>query len=257
MAKEPSKEALESRIRELEAQVAQLTQSQELFPGYLSGLSHDIRTPLNAIIGFAGLMDDEETEREELEMYARMITRSSRRLLTLISNLIDLAKMETDTLQLFSEQVFVPDLIEDLEDEMKEEQKVYNKEHLLLELHQPSNGASLVTADRSRLYQVLKILFDNSLKYTDRGRIELSVHHESPNLTCFSLRDTGKGMEPDLLNQLYQLFPVGNLSRGARIKSRGLGMLVAKELTARMQGELKVNSVPGKGTTVQVVLPEK
>jgi len=247
---------LQDRIDELEHQLAQMIQQTELFPGYLSGLSHDIRTPLNAIIGFSGLLEESDVTKDDRILYTRMITRSSRKLLTLISNLIDLAKLETGTLSLISKPVFLPDLIEDLEDEMLEEQKIYNKEHLTLRLNKPDNGTSLIVADHARLYQILKICFDNSLKYTDQGKIELSVTSCDDNHTCFRLKDTGRGMDAETLEQLFNLFSSDQMVPGNKMKTRGLAIMVAHRLAEFMQGELRVMSQLGKGTTVLLTLPK-
>jgi signal transduction histidine kinase len=178
-------------------------------------------------------------------------------LLTLISNLIDLAKLETGTLNIFNEKVNLAELLEDLEDEMVEERTIYEKEKLKLKIDRPSNGTTFLETDRARLFQVLKIFFDNSLKYTDAGEIGLEVTKDPAGFTCFTLRDTGKGIDPETLNNLFGLFPVGRIESNAKVKSRGLGMLVAHRLTEKMDGRLNVQSEPGSGTTIFLRLPRQ
>ena len=223
-----------------------------MFPNYLSNLSHDIRTPLNAIIGFAGLLTEPGVTKKEQVFYSKMIRRSSRKLLTLVSNLVDLAKLETGSLIIFPQEINLAEMFEDLEDEMLEERSIYDKDHLRLVVELPSNGLSSIQSDRARLFQIIKILFDNSLKYTNQGEIFLGVRHEPDRGLSIVLRDTGTGIDPETLSHLFDLFPGDQLVPGTRIKSRGLGMLIAKRLTEKMQGELRVTSTPGKGTEVSI-----
>ncbi len=244
---------LMARLDHLEAELNQLKEQHEMFPNYLSNLSHDIRTPLNAIIGFAGLLAEPGVTKKEQVFYSKMIRRSSRKLLTLVSNLVDLAKLETGNLIIFPQEINLIEMFEDLEDEMLEERTIYDKDHLRLVVELPSNGLSTLESDRARLFQILKILFDNALKYTNQGEIFLGVKQEPGHGLSIVLKDTGIGMDRETLDHLFDLFPGGHLLPGTKVKSRGLGMLVVKRLTEKMQGDLTVTSTPGKGTEVSLL----
>ena len=111
------------KLEELQRELAEAQMQNALFPNYLAGLSHDIRTPLNAVVGFAGLLTEPDLEPEQLKFYSYMITRSSRKLLSMISNLIDLAKMETGSLRIFNDKVNVSELLDEIRDEMEEERR--------------------------------------------------------------------------------------------------------------------------------------
>lgn len=242
------------KLSELQTELAEARMLNALFPNYLAGLSHDIRTPLNAIVGFAGLLTEPDLDKEQLKYYSYMITRSSRKLLSMISNLIDLAKMETGSLNLYKERINLAELFEDIREEMEEEQRLYGKEKIKLSFQSPYNGSGNIRADRTRLYQVLKIFLDNSLKYTKSGEIQLIARIEEGKRISFSIRDTGQGMDQHTVDNLFQLFPTGQMPENQKIKSRGLGMLVAYKLSHMMDGELLVHSQPKQGTTVSLTL---
>ncbi|MCD6345898.1 MAG: hypothetical protein J7L96_00615 [Bacteroidales bacterium] len=247
---------LESKLMELESELNKAQLKNSIFPNYLAGLSHDIRTPLNAIVGFAGLLTEPDLDPEQLRFYSDMITRSSRKLLRMISNLIDLAKMETGNLKLFIERVSVSDLMEELRNEMLEERRIFDKSDITLTFQGLHNGSGFLNTDRSRLYQILKILLDNSLKFTKKGSISLEVSLQTDKKMVFILKDTGAGMDADTLNNLFNLFPMEiDSSRLMKIKSRGLGMLVVSRLTKILRSEIFITSEKNKGTTVSLVAP--
>lgn len=249
-----SKQVLLEQIESLKKELESSQQENALIPSYLAGLSHDIRTPLNAILGFSGLLTDDELGSEELTFYSSMIIRSSRKLLSTISNLIDFAKMKTDNLRMSKEKVVVSELFSELEEEMLQEKKLFGKEGIEFFFHSPINGVGTIMTDRTKLYQVLKIFLDNSLKYTSQGEIELISKVDGTNLG-FRISDTGKGMDESTLDTVFTLFSDQNLELGQKMKTRGLGMAVANELIHRMSGEVLVNSKPSVGTTISFSLP--
>ena len=120
-----SNQELVEQIESLKNELADSKLQNKLVPVYLAGLSHDIRTPLNAVLGFAGLLKDEDLDYDQLGFYSSMIVRGSRKLLETVTNLIDLAKIETDNLQIVKEKVVVSELFEELKDEMEEEKNLF------------------------------------------------------------------------------------------------------------------------------------
>jgi len=250
-----NQDELLDKFEELQKELAEAQMQNALFPNYLAGLSHDIRTPLNAIVGFAGLLTEPDLDPEELKFYSYMITRSSRKLLSMISNLIDLAKMETGSLRLFNEKISVAELLEEIREEMEEERRLYGKDQIEMSFQVPHNGSGIIRSDRTRLYQVLKIFLDNSLRFTKSGEIKVISRIEDGQRISFSISDTGLGMDKTTLNSLFELFPQGPNLEGQKIKSRGLGMLVAQKLVTLMRGEILINSKPKIGTTVSLTIP--
>jgi len=249
-----SKQQLLEQIHSLNKELEMTKKENALIPSYLAGLSHDIRTPLNAILGFSGLLTDEGLGNEELSFYSSMIIRSSRKLLSTVSNLIDFAKMKTDNLHLTKEKVEISELFEELEEEMLEEKQLFGKNDINFFFHSPINGSGTIMVDRAKLYQVLRIFLDNSLRYTSQGEIQLVSDVDGSNLG-FRISDTGKGMDKLTLESVFSLFTEQDMGLGHKMKTRGLGMAVANELVNLMSGEVLVNSQPRVGTTVSFSLP--
>jgi len=243
------------KLNELQRELSSAQMQNALFPNYLTGLSHDIRTPLNAIVGFSGLLTEPDLDLDQLKFYSDMITRSSRKLLSMISNLIDLAKMETGSLRLFNEKVNVSELLDEIRVEMEEERRLYGKDEIEMSFQTPHNGSGNIRTDKTRLYQVLKIFLDNSLKFTKSGQIQVISRIENGQRVSFSIRDTGRGMDTTTVDSLFKLFPQEPNVKGMKIKSRGLGMLVAQKLTTLLNGEILINSELKTGTTISLTIP--
>lgn len=248
MSEEP--EVLMRRIAELEEALTGAEGKNALIQEYLSGLSHDIRTPMNAVMGFSSLLGELEDETGELGYYARMITRSSKKLLETISNLIDFARLETGNLHIMNDDVNIAELFEELQEEMEEELALYEKSAIRLEFRPLYNGSGIIHTDRLRLQQILRTFLENSLKFTKQGRISLISSLDQEGWITFEVADTGVGIDEDTLRNLFNLFSDQQTGSGSKIKTRGLGMLVAKRLTHLLHGDLKVNSTLEKGTRV-------
>ncbi len=230
---------------------------QHNFPNYLSGLSHDIRTPLSAIIGFSDLLVEPRVSRAEQRNYCLMIARSSRKLLDLMSNLIDLAKMETENLQLFYKPVFIKELIEELKIEINEMANLYEKKQLVFKYNGPTDHSAKVFADKGRLFHVIRILMENSLRFTKEGGITLSVIPHEHSSYLIEIQDTGCGIDRETLENLFTMFPPSEVDLGKKMKVRGMSMAVVKKLCDRMDIDITVTSTLGTGTITRLHVPYK
>jgi signal transduction histidine kinase len=228
-----------------------------LFPNYLSGLSHDIRTPLSAIIGFSDLLAEPRVSRADQRSYCLMIARSSRKLLDLMSNLIDLAKMQTGNLELFYKNVYFKDLVEDVKLEMDEMRTLYEKTHLAISYVAPEDSLAMVHCDKGRLFQILKILMENSLRFTKEGGINLVIKQTSPFSCTIEVTDTGCGIDKETLKNLFDMFPPTDNPLGKKMKSRGMSLSVVKKLCDMMDITIEVSSHVGVGTMVRLTVPGK
>jgi len=229
--------------------------TNHLFPNYLSGLSHDIRTPLSAIIGFSDLLVEPRVSRADQRNYCLMIGRSSRKLLDLMSNLIDLAKMETGNLELFYRNVYFKELIEDLKIEMGEMSALYEKNHLAISYIAPADASAKVFTDKGRLFQITKILMENSLRFTREGSINLNINQTSSSGCTIEVSDTGCGIDPETLRNLFEIFPPADTSLGQKMKSRGMSLSVVKKLCGMMDISIEVDSHVGVGTMIRLTIP--
>jgi len=232
-----------------------LEDANHLFPNYLSGLSHDIRTPLSAIIGFSDLLAEPRVSRADQRSYCQMIARSSRKLLDLMSNLIDLAKMETGNLELFYKNVFFKDFIEDIKIEMDEMSALYEKNHLVISYVAPADSSAMVFTDKGRLFQIVKILMENSLRFTKEGSIDLMIKETSPVNYTIEVSDTGCGIDKETLRNLFEMFPPNDTQLMVKMKARGMSLSVVKKLCDMMNIEIEVTSNVGVGTMVRLIIP--
>lgn len=228
-----------------------------LFPNYLSGLSHDIRTPLSAIIGFSDLLIEPRVSRADQRSYCLMIARSSRKLLDLMSNLIDLAKMDTGNLELFYKPVFIRDLIEEVKIEINEMSTLYDKKHLAFSFVGPENSAATVYTDKGRLFQIIKILMENSLRYTKEGNISLLIKQAATLDYIVEVSDTGCGIDNETLNNLFEMFPPSETTLGKKMKARGMSLSVVKRLCDLMNVRIEVSSHIGSGTLIRLTIPRR
>ncbi|TSA34622.1 MAG: sensor histidine kinase [Porphyromonadaceae bacterium] len=246
---------MNNQIDLLEKVKPALEDANHLFPNYLSGLSHDIRTPLSAIIGFSDLLAEPRVSRTDQRSYCLMIARSSRKLLDLMSNLIDLAKMETGNLELFYKNVYFKDLVDELKIEMDEMSALYEKNHLAISYIAPPDALAKVFTDKGRLFQIIKILMENSLRFTKLGSIDLVIKQTSPSNCTIEVNDTGCGIDKETLRNLFEMFPPADTPLGKKMKARGMSLSVVKKLCDMMDIFIEVSSQIGVGTMVRLTIP--
>jgi signal transduction histidine kinase len=248
---------MNQQIGTLEKVKPVIDDTTHLFPNYLSGLSHDIRTPLSAIIGFSDLLAEPRVSRADQRSYSLMIGRSSRKLLDLMSNLIDLAKMETGNLELFYKPVYFKDLIEDLNIEMDEMSNLYEKNHLHISYVAPPDAMASVYIDKGRLFQILRMLMENSLRFTKEGSVSLVIKQELNGNCSIEISDTGCGIDKETLRVLFEIFPPMDSPFGKKLKARGMSLSVVKKLCDMMDIGIQVNSSIGIGTVIRLIIPFK
>ncbi|MFH0762227.1 MAG: HAMP domain-containing sensor histidine kinase [Bacteroidota bacterium] len=241
-------------IQELRDEISNLQEQIRLFPSYLSGLAHDIRTPLNSIVGFADLLKESNISRNEQRMYSQMIVRSSRKLMMLMSNLIDLARIETGHLLIYSQKIVLPGLLEELSEEMNEMKVLYGKPDIQTSFFLQENVPEAIQSDRNRILQIIRILIDNSLKFTSKGKISLEISCSKKYLV-FKVIDTGCGMSKETIDSLFTLFPTMETPESTKMNTRGMSLLVAKLLCEKMGIVINVMSQINKGTAVSLSLP--
>ena len=224
---------------------------------FLSNMSHDIRTPMNAIIGFATLLTREADNEEKVREYTKKITSSSQHLLGLINDILDISKIEAGKTTLSLSEENIVDLIGEICDIIRPQMKA--KGHTF-EVYSKDIKHEQVVMDKLRLNQILLNLLSNAVNYTpDGGRITLTLQElpeQSDQLARFRfiVADNGCGMSEEYQRTIFQAFTREEDSVTNKIQGTGLGMAITKNLVDLMGGTIQVESEKGKGSAFTVEL---
>ena len=212
-------------------------EADRLKSAFLANMSHEIRTPLNAIVGFSSLLEEAE-DAEEKHLYAKIIEENNKLLLQLISDILDLSKIEAWTFDIIPEQVDAQQLCNELLQSMQV--RATEQVEILLA---PELPELTFTSDKNRLYQVLLNFVTNALKFTSEGSIVID-YRINGNEVRFSVQDTGMGIEPEKQEAIFTRFvKLNNFIAGT-----GLGLPICQSIVTQLGGKIGVESEPGKGS---------
>ena len=215
---------------------------------FLANISHEIRTPLNAILGMNELVL-RESRQPHIKEYAMYIKNSGKSLLTIISDILDLSKIESGKVYLVNENYSLSSLVEDVERSIQKrimEKGLELKIYIEPELHENLKG------DEVRIKQIIMNLLTNAVKYTEKGEVRLyitgNVVDNKQSLTI-EVSDTGIGMRSEDMDKLFTNFERLDLKRNRSVEGTGLGLPITKNLLVAMGGDITVSSVYGEGST--------
>jgi signal transduction histidine kinase/CheY-like chemotaxis protein len=231
--------------------------ANQLKSNFLSNMSHEIRTPMNAIIGLTELELRKEQTENTRGVYKKIST-SAKNLLQIINDILDLSKIEADKLELVNEEFALEDVLNSalLVVTPRLEEKLVE---MLLDVS--PELPRLLIGDETRLWQILKNFLDNSAKFTENGRIVLSVtpdHEKSDENTVmvtFTITDTGIGLSQEDLQRVFLPYEQTQNTVQKRYRGTGLGMSIAKNLCELMSGTLHAESELGVGTEIRLDIP--
>ena len=219
-------------------------EADRLKSAFLANMSHEIRTPLNAIVGFSSLLGEAE-DAEEKHLYATIIEENNKLLLQLISDILDLSKIEAGTFDIIPEQVDAQQLCNELLQSMQV--RATEQVEILLA---PELPELTFTSDKNRLYQVLLNFVTNALKFTSEGSIVID-YRINGNEVRFSVQDTGMGIEPEKQEAIFTRFvKLNNFIAGT-----GLGLPICQSIVTQLGGKIGVESEPGKGSCFWFTYP--
>lgn len=223
---------------------------------FLANMSHELRTPLNAIIGYSDMLVEDARELGESQLSADLqkIHMSGQHLLALITNILDLSKIEAGKMGVYLGPVDVRRMIEEVGATVRSLIEEAGNEYVIEYLDEPVE----IIADELKLKQVLINLLGNAAKFTENGRIELITRFErikDDDWVFFKVRDNGIGIPPDQSGNLFSPFTQIDASTTRKFGGSGLGLSISRSYCRMMGGDLTLQSLPGKGSCFEVSLP--
>jgi len=227
---------------------------------FLSNMSHDIRTPMNAIVGFTGLAMSHIDDKEQVLDYLKKLGQSSDHLLSLINDVLDMSRIESGKMVLSESAEDLLGILETLNDIVQADVKAKS---LQLTVDVDSVVDSGIMCDKLRLNQVLLNVLSNAIKYTQKGGVismkveQMESSKPGSALYEFRIRDNGMGMNAEFLKMIYEPFTRANSSTVSGIQGTGLGMSITKNIVEMMGGRIEIYSEENKGTEVVLYIDFK
>lgn len=231
----------------------QAEESDRLKTTFLANFSHEIRTPLNAMLGFLNILTSMNTTETEKEEMVRLIEVNSQRLLRLINDMIDLSRIESNSMEIKYTNVEINGFIDSMASSLSYDLEAAGKKHLKISVVTDKNKKAVYQyIDELRLSQIFSNLVSNAIKFTDEGEIKygykISKSDNRYTITYF-VSDTGQGIEAERLNDIFLPFVQYWNEDVPKVQGAGLGLAICNRLTELMKGRIWVESVPGKGSS--------
>jgi PAS domain S-box-containing protein len=227
-------------------------ENDRLKTAFLQNLSHEIRTPMNGIVGFTQLLKEKKDDPEITEQYLEMIEKSGDRLMNLISDLVDISKIETGQITFSQEEFNINNLFHDLNNHFSKEAE--EKGIALTIGKKPDDINSIIVSDKHKIFQILSNLLSNAIKFSDQGTVEFGCQILD-NYFEFYVTDQGIGIPPDKVESVFQPFRQGDTSISRGYEGAGLGLSISKAYVEKLGGTIWVESIPGKGSTFKFSIP--
>ncbi len=266
---ERKNQEIEQARRALEEKATELALASKYKSDFLANMSHELRTPLNSILILGQQLGDNPDRNltpKQVE-FARTIHSAGTDLMNLISDILDLSKIESGTVTVDAEEVFFVTLQDMVARPFRHEAE--NRRLSFDVQFDPKLGRSMIT-DSKRLQQVLKNLLSNAFKFTEQGGVKLSIHmaingwspehpvlKNAPGVVAFEVSDTGIGIPPEKQKIIFEAFQQADASTNRRFGGTGLGLAISRELSNLLGGEIQLRSSPGVGSIFTLYLPVK
>jgi two-component system, sensor histidine kinase len=244
-------DSVEESFKRLEEAREKAEEASRLKSAFLATVSHELRTPLNGILGFADLLRNELND-PELQHYAEIIQGSGEHLLKLVSEILDLAKVEAGEMTFTCSEVPLATFVSDC---LAVHRRAADTKGLEVHLELAEDLPATLYTDPTRLRQLLNNLLSNAIKFTTHGRISLAVHAVGHDI-AFAVSDTGPGIPPEHLETVFEKFKQLENFLTREHGGSGLGLALVRQLVENMGGRVTQESTVGVGSTFTILLPQ-
>ncbi len=245
-------EELQQQNIELEAQKKQVESANQLKSEFLSNMSHELRTPLNSIMALSQvlIMQTKNILDKEQYSYLEIVRRNGKNLLALINDILDLSKIEAGKMEIIPQQFSVGQLLEITKENLM---SLAASKAIHIDVTIP-DGLPKIESDEAKLHQVLTNIIGNAVKFTEKGGVKISVRQDYENVFIF-VKDTGIGISKEMLPHIFEEFRQGDGTTSRRFEGTGLGLAIAYKITKILGGDIKAESVLGKGSVFTIRIP--
>jgi len=251
---------IKKRTEDLEIALEKAEDAEKLISSFLSNLSHEIRTPINAIIGFSQIICTTNINEEEKDKFAEIIENNIISLLNQIDNIMDIAKLHTGKYIITNKKINISYLFKELYHRLKSETKL-KKENVNFNLLIDENEDIIISSDEAAFRHIVFNLVENALKYTEKGFVEFGFiifkakkDKEKSTIEIF-VNDTGIGIKEKSQEIIFNPFSKIETSKDQLHRGTGLGLALVKNLTEKLNGKIKLESEPNKGTKIRIFIP--
>lgn len=245
---------LKAKAEELSIQKEKAEESTKLKSQFLASMSHELRTPMNSILGLTELILERANLDNRNKERLKVVLNSGKRLMSLINDILDLSKIESGKMEVNDEDVLLEEMIEEVSNTIN---PLALEKGLNFNILRECNTRIIINTDRGRVVQVLLNLLGNAVKFTEKGKVELTVSVTSDRMLKFSVSDTGIGISKQNQEVIFEEFRQLDGTTTRKYSGTGLGLAICKKIIDLLGGSIVVDSILGKGSTFTFTIPIK
>ena len=245
---------IKTKAEELALQKEKAEDSTRLKSQFLASMSHELRTPMNSILGLTELILDKAQLSVKNKERLEVVLKSGKRLMSLINDILDLSKIEAGKMEIREEDILLEEIIEEVSTTVS---PLASEKGLNFDIKRNCNTSLIINTDRVRVTQVLINLIGNAIKFTQSGKVELSVSFNQEKMLLFSVSDTGIGISEENKKIIFEEFRQIDGTTSKKYSGTGLGLTISKKILDLMGGKIWVESIEGEGSVFSFTIPIK